>query len=125
MVLLNLLQGLRVAWLARRRSNNRHSQTLSSRSCQRFTCRSLVPRISTACHQVIFLAMARKITSCTFIAAPSRPSSKNPCSPWSPTLAARKADRFFSARLSSEGPAAADPETNNAAAADFLAALRL
>lgn len=29
--------------------------------------RSLTPRISAACHHVIFLARARKITSCTFI----------------------------------------------------------
>jgi hypothetical protein len=27
-----------------------------------------MPRISAACHQVIFLAQARNITSCTFIA---------------------------------------------------------
>jgi hypothetical protein len=27
-----------------------------------------MPRISAACHQAIFLAMARKITSCTFFA---------------------------------------------------------
>src|SRR5436309_10647725 len=31
-------------------------------------CRSLMPMISAACHHVIFFAMARKITSCTFIA---------------------------------------------------------
>jgi hypothetical protein len=31
-------------------------------------CRSLMPIISAACHQVIFFAMARKMTSCTFIA---------------------------------------------------------
>src|ERR1700733_2476143 len=30
--------------------------------------RSLMPMISATCHQVIFLAIARKITSCTFIA---------------------------------------------------------
>jgi hypothetical protein len=29
---------------------------------------TLMPMISAACHQVICLAMARKITSCTFIA---------------------------------------------------------
>jgi hypothetical protein len=31
-------------------------------------CRSLMPMISAACHQVIRFAIARKITSCTFIA---------------------------------------------------------
>jgi len=31
-------------------------------------CRSLTPMISAACHQVIRFAIARKITSCTFIA---------------------------------------------------------
>jgi hypothetical protein len=31
-------------------------------------CRSLMPRISAACHQVIFFAIACNITSCTFIA---------------------------------------------------------
>jgi hypothetical protein len=30
--------------------------------------RSLMPRISAACHQVIFFAIACNITSCTFIA---------------------------------------------------------
>jgi hypothetical protein len=35
---------------------------------QRRMCRSLMPMISAACHHVIFFAMARKITSCTFIA---------------------------------------------------------
>jgi hypothetical protein len=31
-------------------------------------CRSLMPSISAACHQVIFFAIACNITSCTFIA---------------------------------------------------------
>jgi hypothetical protein len=31
-------------------------------------CRSLIPRISAACHHVIFFAIARNVTSCTFIA---------------------------------------------------------
>src|SRR5204863_10039449 len=31
-------------------------------------CRSLMPRISAACHQVIFFAVACNFTSCTFIA---------------------------------------------------------
>jgi hypothetical protein len=30
--------------------------------------RSLIPMISAVCHHVIFLAIARNITSCTFIA---------------------------------------------------------
>jgi len=38
------------------------------RSRQRRICRSLMPMISAACHHVILFAMARKITSCTFIA---------------------------------------------------------
>jgi|ERR1019366_4815146 hypothetical protein len=43
------------------------------RFCHRFvvytdTARSLMPIISAACHQVIFFASARKITSCIFIA---------------------------------------------------------
>jgi hypothetical protein len=31
-------------------------------------CQSLMPMISAACHHLIFFAMARNITSCTFIA---------------------------------------------------------
>ncbi len=37
-------------------------------SCHRRICRSLIPMISAACHHVIFFAIARKITSCIFIA---------------------------------------------------------
>jgi hypothetical protein len=48
--------------------------------------RSLIPTISAACHHVILFTMARKITSCTFIARsiaasyPRRPNRDNsPC----------------------------------------------
>ena len=34
---------------------------------KRRICRALRPRISAACHQVMDLAIARKITSCTFM----------------------------------------------------------
>ena len=43
----------------------------SYRSRHRRICRSLSPMISAACHHVIFFAMARSITSCTFIARPT------------------------------------------------------
>lgn len=40
--------------------------------------RVLVPMISAAYHHVIFLARVLKITSCTFMAAPQRPSTMSP-----------------------------------------------
>ena len=39
-----------------------------SRERQRGICRSLIPKISAACHQLILLAIACNLTSCIFIA---------------------------------------------------------
>lgn len=40
-----------------------------------------MPRISAACHPVVFLANARKVTSCLFIVRSPGPSDSSPRSP--------------------------------------------
>ena len=48
---------------------------------QRRIVRLLIPKISAACHQVIFFAIARNITSCTFYGSLIPPAVSAACRP--------------------------------------------